>query len=168
MQHQPGCIEDCLQNEPPFCKVACPFGLDVLDFIGKVQRGGFQAAYKAYQNAVGFPGIVAALCPEPCRSVCPRSQCGGAISMRLLEQAAVRYARSLDPNSYNVSPKHKKVAVIGAGISGLACTLRMASRGYELTLFEKADRIGGHLHDLLPRKPSCRRSSGSSCMRHTS
>jgi Fe-S oxidoreductase len=150
MDDTTGCIENCLQHEPPFCTAACPFGLDVKDFIGKVQRGGFQAAYKAYLNTVGFPGIVAALCPEPCKGVCPRSACGGAISMRLLERAAIAHARNLEPASYNVPPKRKTVAVIGAGISGLACVLRMATRGYEVTLFEKADFLGGQLHDLLP------------------
>ncbi len=150
MDYTKGCIEECLQNEPPFCTAVCPFGLDVRDFIAKLQRGGFQAAYKAYLNAVGFPGIVAALCPEPCKDVCPRSLCGGAIAMRLLERAAIDNARSLEPTSYNIRSKGKKVAVIGAGISGLACTLRLASKGYEITLFEKSGRIGGHLHHLLP------------------
>ncbi|HWQ09911.1 MAG TPA: FAD-dependent oxidoreductase, partial [Holophaga sp.] len=150
MDFTTGCIENCLQNEPPFCTTACPFGLDVKDFIAKVQRGAFQAAYKAYLNAVAFPGIVAALCPEPCKGVCPRGACGGSISLRLLERAAIDHARNLEPPSFNVPPKRKRVAIIGAGISGLACTLRMATRGYDVTLYEKSDRIGGHLHDLLP------------------
>ncbi len=145
-----GCIENCLQNEPPFCTAACPFGLDVKDFIGKLQKGNFQTAYKAYMNTVGFPGIVAALCPEPCKGVCPRSECGGAIDLRSLERAALAHARNLEPASYNVPPKRKTVGIIGAGISGLACTLRMVTRGYEVTLFEKTGRIGGHLNDLLP------------------
>lgn len=144
------CLEACQQNEPPFCTAACPFGLDVKDFVGKIQRGAFQAAYKLYLNTVGFPGIVAALCPEPCRGVCPREACGGAVSLRLLERAAIAHARDLDPTSYNVPPKHRKVAVVGAGLSGLACALRMATRGYEVAVFEKSGRIGGHLHGLLP------------------
>ncbi len=148
-EHTAGSITECLQNEPPFCAVACPFHLDVRDFIDKVKRGGFQAAYRAYLNAVGFPGIVAALCDEPCQGVCPRKTSGGAISMRLLEQAAIDNARNLDPNSYNVPPKQKKVAIIGAGPSGLACALRLAARGYEVTVFEKTGRIGGHLYGIL-------------------
>jgi len=144
-----GSITECLQNEPPFCTVACPFHLDVRDFIDKLKRGGFQAAYRAYGNAVGFPAIVAALCDEPCRGVCPRKDSGGAIDMRRLEQAAIDNARSLDPNSYNVPPKHKSIAIIGAGPSGLACALRLAARGYAVTVFEKTGRIGGHLYDVL-------------------
>jgi Fe-S oxidoreductase len=149
MTRPTGCVEACLQQEPPFCTAACPFGLDILDFTEKLKRGAFQAAYKVYQNTVGFPAIVAALCPEPCAGACPRRSRGGAVNLRLLEQAAIDHARSLEPNSYNVPPKGKRVAVVGAGVSGLACTLRMASRGYEVALFERAGRIGGHLHDLL-------------------
>ena len=150
MEPRPGCLEDCLQNEPAFCTAACPFGLDVRDFVKKLQRGAFQAAYKAYQNAVGFPGIVSALCPEPCKGECPRGPRGGAIALRLLEQAAVHHARNLDPTSYNVPAKPKRIAVIGGGIGGLACALRLASRKYEVTVFERTDRLGGHLHGLLP------------------
>lgn len=149
MDFTTGCIENCQQNEPAFCTAACPFGLDVKDLIGKIQRGAFQAAYKAYMNTVGFPGIVAALCPEPCKGVCPRGICGGAIEMRQLERAAIAHARNLEPASYNVPPKRKAVGIIGAGISGLACALRMTTRGYDVTVFEKTHRLGGHLHDLL-------------------
>ena len=149
MTHPAGCIEDCLQNEPPFCTAACPFGLDILDFTEKLKRGAFQAAYRAYQNSVGFPAIVAALCPEPCAGVCPRRERGGPIQLRRLEQAAIDHARNHEPNSYNVPAKGKRLAVIGAGISGLACALRMASRGWEVGLYERSGRIGGHLHGLL-------------------
>jgi Fe-S oxidoreductase len=150
MNHPTGRIEDCLQNEPPFCTAACPFGLDVLGFVEKLQRGAFQAAYRLYQNAVGFPGIVAALCPEPCAGACPRRSLGGAVQLRLLEQAAIDHARSLEPNSYNVPAKGKRVAVVGAGPSGLACALRMAARGWRVVVLERSGRIGGHLHGLLP------------------
>ncbi len=142
--------EACLQHEPAFCTAVCPFHLDVRDFIAKLQRGSFNAAYRVYLNAVGFPGIVAALCDEPCKQVCPRRAKDGAISMRLLETAAMTYARNLNPNNYNLSPKNARVAIIGAGISGLACALRLAAKTYDVTVYEQADRIGGQLWELLP------------------
>lgn len=149
MDRVAGNIQDCLQNEPPFCAAACPFHLDVRDFIEKMQREAFNAAYRMYLNAVGFPGIVAALCNEPCRAVCPRKESDQAISLRGIEQAAIRFARNTDPNSYNLPSKHKKIAVIGAGPSGLACALRLASKKYDVTVYERSGRIGGHLWDLL-------------------
>jgi len=142
-------IKNCMQNEPAFCTVACPFKLDIRDFMSKMQRSGFNAAYRAYLNAVGFPGIVSELCDEPCKDVCPRRLKDTAIAMKLLEKASINYARNLNPNSYNVYPKNKKVAIIGAGMSGLGCALRLASKKYDVTVFEKSGRIGGHLWDVM-------------------
>ena len=99
---------------------------------------------------VGFPGIVAALCSEPCRLVCPMKDAGGAISIRLLERAAIDYARNTEPDQYNIPPKDKSIAIIGAGISGMACALRLATKKYNVTVYEKSERIGGHLYSLLP------------------
>ncbi|MDD4644369.1 MAG: FAD-dependent oxidoreductase [Bacteroidales bacterium] len=143
-------VADCLQFERAFCTAKCPFNLDVRDFIGKLQQGRFNVAYKAYQNAVGFPGIVTALCPEPCRLVCPMKDAGGAISIIQLEKAAMKFARNQDPDEYNMPAKNQRIAIIGAGISGLACALRLITRKYPVTVFEKSAQIGGHLHTLLP------------------
>ena len=67
------------------------------------------------------------------------------IDLLELERAAVKYARSLDPINFNVPVKDKKIAVIGAGISGLACAFKLAAKKYQVTVFEKTDRIGGKL-----------------------
>jgi Fe-S oxidoreductase len=143
-------VKDCLQFERAFCTAKCPFNLDIRDFIGKLQLGRFNVAYKTYQNAVGFPGIVTALCPEPCKQVCIMKDHGGPVSLRMLEAASMNYARSKEPDQFNMPTKDKKIAVIGGGISGLACALRLSKKKYKVTVFEKTDRIGGHLHNLLP------------------
>jgi Fe-S oxidoreductase len=142
-------VVDCLQFERAFCTAECPFNLDVRDFIGKLQQGRYNIAYRTYQNTVGFPGIVSTLCNEPCKLVCPMKDAGGAISIRLLENAAMNYARNTEPDQYNMPPKDKKIAIIGAGISGLACALRLVTKKYQVTIFEKTDRIGGHLNELV-------------------
>ena len=141
-------IVDCLQFERAFCTAKCPFNLDIIDFINKIQQGRFNVAYKTYQQAVGFPGIVSELCDEPCKSVCPMKDSGGAISLKLLEKASLEFARNKLPDQFNMPLKEKQIAVIGAGISGLACSLRLATKKYRVTVFEKSDRIGGHLHTL--------------------
>ncbi len=143
-------LESCLQDEPAFCAAACPFRFDIKDFITKMQSGRFNAAFRAYHNAVGFPGIVCELCHEPCRDVCVVGSVGGAVSLRLLEKASMDYASRTTPNSYYLPVKENKVAIIGAGPSGLACALRLASKKYQVTVFEKTGRIGGHLWEVLP------------------
>ncbi|MEI7594982.1 MAG: pyridine nucleotide-disulfide oxidoreductase/dicluster-binding protein [Bacteroidota bacterium] len=142
-------VSECLQNERAFCTAECPFNLDVRDFIGKIQQGRFNVAYKTYQNTVGFPGIVSVLCNEPCKQVCPMKDAGGSISMKMLEVASMNYARTTIPDQYNMPAKEKRIAIIGGGISGLACALRLTTKKYQVTIFEKSDRIGGHLYDLL-------------------
>ena len=141
---------ECYQNEPPFCTAACPFGLDVKELVKKWKKGRFNAAYRTFQNTVGFPGIVAAACPHPCEEVCLRCGKDGAVSLHRLEQATLAHASRQNPNAYNMPSKGKCIAVIGAGISGLACTLFLSNKKYEVTVFEKSDRIGGRLWQELP------------------
>ncbi|HTX73818.1 MAG TPA: FAD-dependent oxidoreductase [Rectinemataceae bacterium] len=143
-------VKDCLQNEQAFCTAACPFHFDVRDFIEKIQRGSFNSAYRGYLNAVAFPGIVSALCEEPCRSVCPRGGIDASISLRTLEVASMRYARRREPDSFNLPAPGKRVAIVGAGPSGLACALSLSRRKYEVTVYERESRRGGHLLALLP------------------
>lgn len=141
----------CIQKEMPFCQASCPFHVDIFDFIEKVGRGAYDAAYKTYRNAVTFPAIVSALCHEPCKTNCPRKEAaygGNAIELRGLERTVVEQAKSKDPTYYNVPKKKQRTAVIGAGISGLACALRLASKKYEVEVFEASDRLGGHLWNI--------------------
>ncbi len=143
-------FKNCLEKEKPFCQAACPFHLDVSGFIDKMKRGAYKAAYKAYRDVTGFPGIVAELCTEPCKAVCPRTEIDNAIELRLLEKAAVDYAGDTTPTAYNLPHRNKKIVVIGAGISGLACALRLSAKKFDVTIYEKSGRIGGELWNLMP------------------
>jgi len=143
-------VADCLQNEPAFCTAVCPFNFDVRDFVHKLQQGRFNIAFKTYRQCVGFPGIVIALCEEPCAQACILKDKGGSVSLKLLEKASMDFARDTSPDQYNMPAKDKRIAVIGGGISGLACALRLAAKKYQVTVFEKSASIGGHLHELLP------------------
>ena len=137
---------ECFRDAAPPCVCGCPLGLDIRDLTAKVQKGRHGSAARAYMDAVLFPGIVSALCSAPCRTVCVREMmpgAGGAVDIRKIEQglfakmerrAAVRYATSTKP---------EKIAVIGAGLSGLACAWRLGSKGYRVTLYEASERAGG-------------------------
>lgn len=124
--------------------------MDVLDFQSRMATGNYNAAFKTFRNAVGFPDIVAALCSEYCSSVCPRGKLDQAVQLSLLEKTCVARATKKDPTDYNVPLKNRKIAVIGAGISGLACAARLTQKKYNVTIYEKSGRLGGKLWDLLP------------------
>jgi len=147
-------FDSCLQHEKPFCMSECPLHLDVYEFIDRIREGRFNAAYKAFRNAAGFPAIAAELCSGPCRAVCPlHAENAGAesdaIELNLLERACIEYADKKEPTAYNLPRRSKKIAVAGAGISGMACALRLATKMYSVTIFEKADEIGGTLKDIM-------------------
>ena len=145
-------FENCLQEERPFCSDACPFHMDVLDFQDKLKTKRYNAAYKVFRDAVAFPDIVANLCSEYCSGVCPKKDSGGSIQINLLEKTCIAKAKRKNPNEYNLPSKGVKIAIIGAGLSGLSCALRLASRKYEIVIYEKASSIGGQLHGLLPEE----------------
>jgi len=143
-------FENCRQWEKPFCTSTCPFHMDVLDFQEKIGRNSYNAAYRTFRNGVGFPDIVAELCPEYCRAVCPRAEIDRSVQLNLLEKTCVAKATKKDPTDYNVPVKNRKIGVIGGGISGLACALRLASKKYQVTVYEKTGRLGGQLWERMP------------------
>jgi len=166
-------FEGCLASEPAFCTAVCPFHLDVRAFTERVEQGRIRAAYSLYREATGFPGIVSRLCERPCEDVCPLRDAqglgggsnggagtadnssglsaaespasfpGGAIRLREIECAVCDEAGDTAPESYNLPPRGKRVAVVGAGLCGLGCALRLAQKKYDVALFEARAEVGG-------------------------
>jgi Fe-S oxidoreductase len=136
----------CFRGEPASCMCACPFHLDIRGFLDKAGRKRWIPAYKMLRDTVVFPVIVAALCDQPCRSRCQRTELGDeAIAVRDLEAAVLRLAKSRAPDSFVIPPKQQRVAVVGAGVSGLACALNLAQKKYRVTVFDKEPGWGGAL-----------------------
>jgi Fe-S oxidoreductase len=72
------------------------------------------------------------------------------VDLKFIEQGILENARPGAPVRYAIPPKTARIAVIGAGLSGLACTYRLASKGYPVTLFEAGEAIGGAAVKTLP------------------
>lgn len=139
-------FDHCLQWEPSFCQNECPWELDVPAFIEKVRRGAFNAAYKIFQGAACFPEIAVRLCSGSCGLVCPLRS---SIHLWSIEKAVLKYATKKTPTKYNLPVKKEKIAVVGAGISGLACAVNLIEKNYKVTVYEKSERVGGQLWDLM-------------------
>lgn len=139
----------CHQNEPAFCTVACPFHLDIKDLDGKWEGGRWNAAFRVLQTATVFPEIVSALCPGYCEDACILKERGGSLSIRELERTTIRLAKRKTPSSFNLPPKGKKIVVIGGGLSGLGCALRLLNKKYEVEIYEKSDVLGGKARNMM-------------------
>ena len=137
----------CMNGSGASCVCACPFNLEIGLFIDKVKLSGNTGAYRLYQEHVVFPEIVSRICPAPCQAHCVFGE--DAVRLPLLERSCVANAREKKPSFYNMPAKAARVAIIGAGLSGLACALKLCMKNYQVTVFEKSDRIGGHVWDLL-------------------
>ncbi len=142
--------EDCFRDLLPPCTCACPLEVDVRGMMEKAQRGNFTSAYRLFRNQTVFPGIVSKVCDQPCRAACVRkNQPDESIFLRTLEAACVQFTRDREPIHYNVPKKNFTIAVIGAGLSGLTCALKLAGRNYAVSLFQRSDKVGGRLWDSL-------------------
>ena len=136
----------CFRGEPASCICACPFHLDIRGFLDRAGRRRWIPAYKMLRDAVVFPAIVTALCDQPCRERCQRTELGDeAIALRDLEAAVLRFAKSRTPDAFVIPPKEQSVAVVGAGVSGLACALNLAQKKFRVTVFDKGPGWGGSL-----------------------
>lgn len=139
---------DCLHGQKASCICGCPFNLDIRAFIGKIKIKSFSAAYRLYRNKVVFPEIVSKLCPAPCRAACVLKD--KSIDLPLLEKTCALAMSDKSPNRYNMPKKPQSVVIIGAGLSGLACAQKLASKSYDVTVYERADSIGGRLLEIMP------------------
>ena len=142
-------VENCFHGQPASCTHSCPVGLDVRGFMDKASKGKWTAAYKMLRNAVVFPAVASRLCPAPCKTGCQRAGMDdGALSMPLVERAAIAFAKKKNAEKYVIPQKEQTVAVVGAGVSGLSCALDLAQKRYIVTLFDKREGWGGALRDL--------------------
>lgn len=139
----------CVHGELPACSVACPLNLDVREIVKRVQEGNFNAAYKAFRTKAVFPEIVANICDEPCRAGCIRRDLDESLALRMLERACVDLATAKTPSRFHLPRKTQKIAIIGAGLSGLSCAVRLAAKNYPVTVYEKTDKLGGRLWSLM-------------------
>jgi NADH-quinone oxidoreductase subunit F len=135
------------------CQTGCPVGTEVWRYVAHIARGETELAYQAIRDANPFPSVCARVCSHPCEEVCRCGATGGEpIAVRALKRYVVDH---IDPKSYAVTikpatDKSKKVAVIGAGPSGLTTAHYLSQKGHKVTVFEKENEPGGMLFNGIP------------------
>lgn len=149
------CKQDlCINDEPSACITRCPIHVDAKGMIDEVAKGNFKKAYKILVKKLPFPNILCRICDHPCEEVCLRKETGGCISIQELEKAIVKYGETAPPRSFSIPKNGKKVAVVGGGISGLTAAVDLDKKGYNVTIYEKENKLGGRIwnfsKEILP------------------
>lgn len=144
----------CMDCGVPFCQggTGCPVQNMIPDFNDLVYRGRWKDALKVLHSTNNFPEFTGRLCPAPCESACVLGIIDDPVSIRVIEWNIIDkgfnegWVTPLLPEART----GKKVAVVGSGPAGLAAAQQLCRAGHSVTVFEKADRIGGLLRYGIP------------------
>ncbi len=142
----------CMDCGIPFCHQGCPLGNLIPDWNDLVYRDQWKAAIERLHATNNFPEFTGTLCPAPCETSCVLGINADPVTIKQIEQSIVDRAWSegwIVPEAPNVKTG-KTVAVVGSGPAGLACAQQLARAGHDVTVFERADRIGGLLRYGIP------------------
>ena len=142
----------CMDCGIPFCHEGCPVNNLIPDWNNLVYRDQWQQALIALHSTNNFPEFTGRICPAPCEASCTLNIDDNPVTIKTIECAIVD--RGWQEGWIQPSPPArrtgKRVAVVGSGPAGMACAQQLARAGHSVTLFEKADRIGGLLRYGIP------------------
>jgi glutamate synthase (NADPH/NADH) small chain len=142
----------CMDCGIPFCHEGCPVNNIIPTWNDLVYRDQWKNALTVLHSTNNFPEFTGRICPAPCEASCTLNIEDNPVTIKTIECAVVDrgwqegWIAPLIP----LRRTGKRVAVIGSGPSGMACAQQLARAGHAVTLFEKADRIGGLLRYGIP------------------
>lgn len=143
----------CLHCKHQPCVSGCPVNIHIPDFIEKVKDGDFEGAYQVISLTSSLPAVCGRVCPQEnqCEKHCVRGIKHEAVGIGRLERFVADYHRE-HTQEKPVKPQSNghKVAIVGAGPSGLTCAGDLAKKGYEVTIFEALHEAGGVLMYGIP------------------
>jgi glutamate synthase (NADPH/NADH) small chain len=147
--HQAGRCMDC---GVPTCHQGCPLGNVIPDFNEHVFHGRWRAAWAALSSTNNFPEFTGRLCPAPCEAACVLAINQPPVLIEQLEKEIIERAFA-EGWVKSRPPTHrtgKRVAVVGSGPAGLAAAAQLNQAGHHVTVFERADKLGGLLRYGIP------------------
>lgn len=142
----------CMDCGVPFCHWACPLSNKQPEFQSALAEGNWEDAYKILVKTNDFPEFTGRICPALCEKSCVLKLTFDApTTIRENEASIIEAAfREGYVKVRKIERNGKKVAVIGAGPSGLAAANQLNGMGYEVTVFDKNEAPGGLLRFGIP------------------
>src|SRR5438094_4016331 len=142
----------CMDCGVPYCHTGCPVNNQIPDWNDLVYRGDWKGAARNLHSTNNFPEVTGRICPAPCEASCTLNLDDNPVTIKTIECAIVDRGWQEGWIAPLVPARRtgKRVAVVGSGPAGMACAPHLARAGHAVTLFEKADRIGGLLRYGIP------------------
>jgi glutamate synthase (NADPH/NADH) small chain len=142
----------CMDCGIPFCNNGCPLGNIIPEWNDLVYKNRWHEAIEMLHKTNNFPEFTGRVCPAPCEEACVLGINEKPVTIKLIEQNIVDHAFGqgwivAEPPALRTG---KKVAVVGSGPAGLACAAQLNKAGHSVTVFERANRIGGLLMYGIP------------------
>jgi len=142
----------CMDCGIPFCHQGCPLGNLIPDWNDLIYRDRWREAIDRLHATNNFPEFTGRLCPAPCEAACVLGINQDPVTIKQVEVSIIDHAwdqgwvTPVRPSA----PTGKAVAVVGSGPAGLAAAQQLTRAGHQVTVFERADRIGGLLRYGIP------------------
>lgn len=140
------------------CKMKCPANINIQGYVQLIRKKEYMKAVNLIRERNPLSAICGRVCPAPCEAACTRSKVDDAVAIRQLKRFAsdeeIRMIKSGEislPEEKTIPSYAKKVAVIGAGPSGLTAAADLADKGFAVTIFESKDTAGGMLYWGIPQ-----------------
>jgi glutamate synthase (NADPH) small chain len=142
----------CMDCGIPFCHTGCPVNNIIPDWNDLVYRNEWKDAIRVLHATNNFPEFTGRICPAPCEASCVLGINEPPVTIKLIEKTIVEHAWRQGWIKPEPPQKQtdRRVAVVGSGPAGLAAAQQLARAGHSVTVFEKADRIGGLLRYGIP------------------
>ncbi len=151
----------CMDCGIPFCHtgaivkgaaMGCPVNNLIPEWNDLVSRGQWEEAYRRLARTNDLPEVTGRVCPAPCEGSCTVGINAPPVTIKAIEAAIVDRAWQegwIRPEPPSVRTG-RRVAIVGSGPAGIACAAQLNRRGHAVTVFERADRIGGLLMYGIP------------------
>lgn len=142
----------CMDCGVPFCHHGCPLGNNIPDFNDAVHAGKWEEAFTILSTTNNFPEFTGRICPAPCEASCVLNINNKPVTIEYIEKSIAEtafekgYVKANPPKSRT----GKRIAIVGSGPAGLAAAAQLNKAGHWVTVFERADRIGGLLRYGIP------------------
>ncbi len=132
------------------CVVTCPAGINVQGYVQLIGQGKYKEAIQLIMERLPLPGVLGRVCPHPCENECRRAEIDTPIAIRDLKRFAADQVDLDELPLPEIEDRPEKVAVVGSGPAGLTVAYYSRLKGFQVTIFEALDELGGMLRVGIP------------------